>query len=327
MSLQRADSEKRHKGFIDFWEKGGEDVLYAGFECMKERYGVVKGSCTDICGFPASGKTEFALEIQFYLSQEFGLRHGIYLPDVGNYNEIRRKLIHKYTGKGFQKKYPNYISEAEIIKASTWVDHHFVILERKDIKTPVSPKDFFDMIVEYKDDGGGLDTGLSDSWKNFFHEIKGREDQYLDYILSYRNEVAEATNKHFFTIAHATKTELEDQTNSEGKKKRRIPDANDIKGGQSWFANGKSIMTVDYPDKMSNGTDLYFSKIKPDTAGRAGAIIGSLFFDWSKSRYYEMYQNQKFYAGELKKHLEAEHPLGFATPSYYEPPDKDNVPF
>lgn len=327
MNLKKAEYDEKQKSFIDYWKKGGDDIFYAGFECIKERYGVTSGSCTDITGFPASGKTEFALEIQFYLSQAYGQRHAVYLPDVGNYNEVRRKLIHKYTGRGFIKKYPNYITEAEIIKAATWVDHHFIILEKKDIKNPVTPKDFFDFVADYRDNGGVLNTGLSDSWKNFFHEIKGREDQYLDYILSYRNELAEATNKHFFTIAHATKTELEDKTNSDGKKKRRIPDANDIKGGGSWFANGKSIITVDYADKSNNGADLYFSKIKPDTAGRSGAVIDSLFFDWSRSRYYEVYNGQKFYAGELKKYIEAEHHLELPQTSYYEPPDKDETPF
>lgn len=307
MNLTPVIYSEKEADFMDFWRKGGERVYYAGFECVKHSYGVVLGGCTDLTGFPASGKTEFALEVQFHLSEEYGMRHAVYAPDIGKYEEIRKMLIHKHTGKGMDKRYPhNYIDEATLVKATAWVNHHFIVLKKKDTHKPVHPKDFYDFVAGYKDDAGEIQTGLCDSWKNFFHDMKGygREDQYLDYILSYRNELAEEAKKHFFTIAHATKTELEDSTRPDGRKKRRIPDTNDIKGGGSWFANGKVIGTVDYPDHTTNGTDLYFGKVKPNCIGKSDAIIGQLYFDWGKSRYYEEAYGEKWYAGQLKKELE-----------------------
>ena len=57
--------------------------------------------------------------------------------------------------------------------------------------------DLWNFTVDYKDNSGGIDTCFIDSWKNLYHDYTGREDQYLDYILCYRNELAEATKKHF----------------------------------------------------------------------------------------------------------------------------------
>lgn len=306
MNLRPVKYEDKRKGFMDYWKNLSDNTLYAGFECIKERYSFDLGGCTDLTGFSHSGKTEVAMEIQFALSELYGFRHALYVPDVGKYNEIRRKLVQKRTGRGFKKEYPNYIQEHEIIHSEAWVDHHFLVLEKIDIMKPVTPMEFWNFTATYKDAGGPLQTGLMDAWKNLFHD-KGthvREDLYLDYVLSQRNEIAEQANKHFFTIAHPTKTEIEDDRDNQGKKKRRIPDANDIKGGPSWFANGKVIMTVDRPDKMSNQTDLYFSKVKPDTIGVAGVVIDKLYFNWAKSRFYEKAYGREFYAGELKKELE-----------------------
>ena len=329
MNLEVADyNQKRRDSFVDYWKNAEDKILYNGFECIKEYLGITLGSCIDMTGFSHSGKTEFAMELMFYNSEIFGGRHALYVPDMGGYNEIRRKLIHKHTGKTFKKGYANTIQEHEIIKAENWIDHHFIILKKKDIRKPVTPFELWEFVVTFKDEVGGLSMGLIDSWKNMFHDMQGkREDQFLDYALSFRNEMAEEYNKTFLTIAHPTKTELEDEYNSTGNKKRRIPDANDIKGGQSWFANGKIVMTVDRPDKLDNQTDIYISKVKPDMLGKAGVIKGKLKFDWAKSRYYEEYNGQKFYAGELKKYLDVEHPLGLPQTSYYEPPEKDDNPF
>src|SRR5690606_18426661 len=99
-------------------------------------------------------------------------------------------------------------------------------------------------------------------------------------VLSDRNEMAEDYGKHIDTIAHATKPK-------QFGKKRMIPTAYDIKGGGSWFDNGKSIITVDFPDKTRTNVDLYISKTKPENVGKPGSIIDKLFLDPRKGRYYE----------------------------------------
>ena len=178
-----------------------------------------------------------------------------------------------------------------------WILHHFIIFKKKDFKLGVTPLDFWTMICTYKDGGGILNTGLMDSWKNLQHIYSGREDLYLDEILCIRNELAETNNKHFHTIAHAVKTDA-DQSG-----KRRIPTAWDIKGGGSWYANGKNIVTVDHPNKLENRVDLYISKVKPEDVGRVGSVVDKLYLDIRRGRYYEKLDNVSHFAYGHEKHI------------------------
>src|SRR5690606_9659477 len=103
-------------------------------------------------------------------------------------------------------------------------------------------------------------------------------------------------NKHFHTIAHAVKI---DQFKGKSNE-RRVPNANDIKGGGAWYANGKSIITVDFPDKSKFGVDIHISKVKHENVGKMGSIIGKLFLDGRRARYYEYINGKPCYSGEYR---------------------------
>lgn len=276
--------------------KGAEPGLKVGFSCFDEYYTHKEAGVTDWTGFPSSGKTYFCLEVLMNLSEKYGKRHGLYVPDIGSNKEIVAKLIKMKTGKDFHDRYHNKITAKELGHNLDWVLHHFVIFKKKDFKTGVSPLEFWEMICTYKDGEGIVHTGLLDSWKNLKHIYSGREDLYLDEMLSVRNEMAESNNKHFHTIAHAVKTDA-DQSG-----KRRIPTAWDIKGGGSWYANGKNIVTVDHPNKLENRVDLHISKVKPEDVGRIGSITDKLFLDLRKGRYYERIDSSAYYAYGHENH-------------------------
>jgi hypothetical protein len=314
MNVQIVDYDKKRIAFEDYHETGGASMTYAGFECFKGIFQFAMDGVTDITGLPTSGKSEFALELLFHQSEEFGKRHLLYVPDMGSYNEIRRKLVVKYYKRSF-RGYHNSISKSELTFCSAWVDQHFLIAQKIDPKKSLSPIDLWNFAVDYEDKSGVLDTCLIDSWKNLYHDFQGREDQYLDYVLSYRNELAEQKQKHFMTIAHPKNVEFDKDT-----KKRRIPDANDISGGASWFRSGKTIITVDWADKTSPTVDIYFSKVKPDTIGLAKPVIGMLEFDWQKSRYRETINGRICYAGDAKREN-----IGTQSEEFLKKFDKPNV--
>jgi hypothetical protein len=301
------DYNKKRDSFEDYHSTGGAGMNYAGFECLNGIFQFAQDGITDFTGSPGSGKTELALELMFYQSEMFGLRHLVYGPDIGNYNEIRRKLIIKHFKRSFRGYYDS-ITQADLISCSSWIDNHFLIAGKADIKKPLTPIDLWNFAVDYRDDSGIINTCFIDSWKNLFHDYTGREDQYLDYVLSYRNELAENSKRHFITIAHPKGVEHDKDT-----KKPRIPTAHDISGGAAWFRNGKTILTVDWPDHEYGGIDVYFWKVKPDTIGRAKTIFQQLEFDWRKSRYRETIEGRICYAGMGKDLREKGEFIGFAS--------------
>lgn len=300
MNLKPIERTDIIKDLSDYLVKGGQPGLKVGFSCLNNLYTHKQGGVTDWTGFPASGKTYFCLEVLMGLSEQYSKRWGLYVPDIGSEKEVLQKLIKMRTGKDFNDTYYNKISEAEMLKSLTWILHHFIIFKKKDFKKGITPIHFWETVCFYKDDGGEIDGGMADSWKNFNHIYSGREDLYLDEILSIRNEMAEDCQKHFHTIAHAVKTELMgDKSNVDGK--RRIPNAWDIKGGASWFANGKNIITVDFPKKSETYVDLYISKVKPEDVGKVGEIRNNIRLDLKRGRYYEKAKSGIMYSFDWEK--------------------------
>lgn len=285
-----------HNPLQKYLEQDGQPGLPVCFQTFGKLYSHKAGGVTDWTGFPASGKTYFALEVLMGLSEKFGQRHGLYVPDIGSYNEIIQKLVKMKTGKDFHKKYDNKITASELSSCLNWLLHHFVIFKKKDFKTGITPIAFWEKVAEYKDDGGKLNTGLADSWKNFKHIYNNREDSYLDEMLSIRNEMSEDYQVHYHTIAHAVKTELAGALGKNDKGKRRIPTAWDIKGGGSWNANGKNIITIDRPDLHQSWVDVYVNKVKPEDVGIIGSVQNRIKLDVNKGRYYEIIAGQNLFS-------------------------------
>lgn len=285
------DNSKKIQDYID---KDGYPGKFLGFESLHPYYTHKDAGCTDWTGEPSSGKTYFVLEMLFQLSERYGQINAIYVPDLGSYVDIVGKLLKMHTGVWINPKYGKKATMKDVFDSIPFLAKHFLILEKQNIRETVTPEKIWEFCADWKGyNGERINNVLIDSWKNLYHDTMGkREDQYLDYVLSYRNELAENSNMHFHTIAHAVKTELEEERDETGKRKRRIITAYDIKGGGSWYANGKNIITVDRPDKKNRIANIYIWKTKPEDVGKQGSVIDVIELDWERGRYYERLEKE-----------------------------------
>jgi twinkle protein len=247
-----------------------------GFRDIDEHYKILLGNCTDITGYPYSGKTLFLMEILYNLSEEHGFKHLLHLPDSGKPEEVMALLFQKRTGLTFDKRYSNVIDETTIMKEIHWIDEHFKILDYT--KRP-SPKEYWDYAAKEN-----FHTASIDSWNYMRHEGEGTK--YLADILSYRNEIAEKYNKHFFTIIHPRNPNGHDY-DSDGKLK--APDVFNLMGGSEWNNNGKNIVVVHKESKESFNYDIYFRKIKPRIVGKTG--FTTLQYDIKNQKFFEFDEN------------------------------------
>jgi hypothetical protein len=263
----------------NYHEKG----KYLGFEGMDEYYSMSLGNCTDWTGFPMSGKTQVLMECLMNTSRFYGWKHLVYFPDVGSNVEIIADLINKKTGKSFNPSNYNVITDDEILQAIEWITHHFKVLTRDDIKAKMTPIEFWDYAVQLKKDEG-LETASIDSWKDLNHPYNdyGGYAQYLEFVLPYRNQIAEDNDLHLHTIIHPKLTEKEN-----GKRSAPVP--YDLKGGSEWFNSGKCMVTVHREDPTFYKAELYFNKIKPRSNGKIGKH--EIFFDKEKLVYFEQEQH------------------------------------
>lgn len=278
-------------------KSGWDSGHYVGFPCFHKHYNMIAGGCTDWTGFPSSGKSELMLELLFNMSEFYGWVNMLFVPDIGKSIEVMAKLIHKYTGKTFIKRYANYIDIQEAFNSCGWLLEHFKILHKTDIKARLTPVELWEYAVEYKKENR-LDSVTIDSWKDLFHDYKshgGNYAQYLSNILPIRNDIAENHGIHCHTIIHPKNPSLTKDM------KIRPPHTFDMEGGAQWANSGKCIISVHREDYESNMTDVYFRKIKPESIGRNTSIPVALRFDIIKSRYYYGEGTEKIYASKENK--------------------------
>lgn len=285
-----------HEEMTEYAKKGALTGKYLGFPNMHKNYTMSLPGVTDWTGFPRSGKTQVLMEFLMTTSIFYGWRHLLYFPDVGDHKEILADLIHKKTGFTFDKKMHNHITSKQISSVLDWILHHFIILTKKDLRAKITPYQFWDLAVEIKEKEG-LHTASIDAWKDMLHETHkfGRDDKYLEDVLSYRNAIAERHGLHLHQIVHPIKTDK----NAKGV--RVAPSPYDMKGGTEWYNNGKSMVTVHRLYTLDNAVEINWNKIKPRSIGEEGQTI--MYFDTSSLRYY--------WKDGSEKH--------FATKEYFEP--------
>jgi twinkle protein len=288
-------------GMMVYRESGALRGCYLGFPLLDEKYSMALPGVTDITGFPGSGKSEFLLELLLNTSLFYGWKHLLYVPDVGDKNEIVAILIHKVSGKTFDKRFvnSNYISEQEVDRNLDWVLHHFRIMVKDNLKVKITPYEFWDIAAQMnKDVDGGIQTATIDSWKDMKHGVGmegegfARDDKYLDDVLSYRNSMSELHKMHFFTIIHPVKTEAD----KDGQ--RKPPTPYDLKGGGTWYDSGKCMITVHRQSGHPNAVDVMITKAKPKSVASVGKV--ELYFDRNLAKFYWMYQGEKVYAKKEK---------------------------
>jgi hypothetical protein len=261
----------------NYHEKG----MYLGWDKFNDHYSMQLGNCTDWTGFPMSGKTQVLMECLLNTSIWYGWRHLVYFPDVGSNIEVIADLIHKKTGKTFDPLQEHSITDEEIVKELDWITHHFKVLTKKEVTAKMTATQFWELAVTIKNEEG-LETASIDSWKDLNHPYAeyGGYAQYLEFVLPYRNQIAEDNNLHLHTIIHPKLTEKE-------KGKRVAPGPYDLKGGSEWFNSGKCMITVHREDLTDNTVEIYFNKIKPRSIGKIGFI--DLKFDLKTFRYYNLH--------------------------------------
>ena len=245
-----------------------------GHNSFDEKLTFVKGGCTDITGYPFYGKSLFLKEVLMGLTINENWRHCVYMPDDGSDTEVISNLLHKMTGKTFEKGYHNSITEREISK------NYITLLDRfKFISSEhnLEPEAFWSYAKEHK-----CDSAVIDSWNYLAHKGEPTSPDYLRKILSHRNRFMEINKMHSFIIIHPKNPDPKQV--KEGNVRR--PSVYDLMGGSEWNNNGRNIVVVHKNSKENHEPYIInVDKVKPKHYGSIGEIL--LQLDWSGQRFYE----------------------------------------
>lgn len=277
------------KSLFEHYKSGGGKTFYLGFPSLAKHYSIMEGSRTDWTGYPGSGKTELLLECLVNTSKWYGHKHLIHMPDAGSVSEIVAKIMHKLSGKQFKEFYYNSqgervkiedrLTEIEITRLLPQVLDSFIIYKPQGkASKAITPKELWQYGADNKEKLG-IFSVVIDSWNYMKHEVTSgmRYDQYLEDVLSFGNDLSEASKLHFHTIIHP-----KSPVKLNGKV--TMPDMHELKGGSEWGNNGKSIV-IAHREFDSVVTEVKINKAKPEVIGVRG--LTHLMYDVKKGKFLE----------------------------------------
>jgi len=256
-----------------------------GLNSFDSQLTFVKGGCTDITGYPFFGKSLFLKEIMMGLTLNQGWRHCVYMPDDGSDTEVISNLMHKLSGKTFEKNYPNSITEKDIAKYSTTLCDSFKFISAEH---NIEPEAFWNYAKENK-----CTSAVIDSWNYLAHKGEPTNADYLRKILSLRNRFMDINKMHSFIIIHPKNPDPKQVKDGSVKK----PSVYDLMGGSEWNNNGRNIVVVHKESKDNHQPyKITVDKVKPKYYGELGECV--LHIDWASQRFYEFdhINNTKKYA-------------------------------
>ena len=266
-------------------ENSSDELLDTGFETLNHFYRVKPVGTTIIYGYPKMGKTEFLFQLLISLSVKYGRKHLIYSPESGSSEEIYAAIIHGLTGKTFDKRYHNYITEAEYYRVQPFVQEHFIVAEDTDEKG-LDFNEYIKLVKDCKRDYG-IHTSTIDNWNDIEHENYTNVSDYLKRKLPKWNKLAASQKIHSFLICHAK--------NPVGIKNGELPKAPtpyEIDGGAAWIQKAYNMICInrEYVEvngktQLGNEVDVIIQKVKPRIVGNTG--ICKLDYDWIKKCYSE----------------------------------------
>lgn len=266
-------------------ENSSDELLDTGFQTLNPLYRVKPVGTTIIYGYPKMGKTEFLFQLLISLSVKYGRKHLIYSPESGSSEDIYAAIIHGLTGKTFDKRYHNYITEAEYYRVQPFVQEHFIVAEDTDEKG-LNFDEYIKLVKDCKKDYG-IHTSTIDNWNDIEHENYTNVSDYLKRKLPKWNKLAASQKIHSFLICHAK--------NPIGIKNGELPKAPtpyEIDGGAAWIQKAYNMICInrEYIEtngkmQLGNEVDIIIQKVKPRIVGNTG--ICKLDYDWIKKCYSE----------------------------------------
>jgi len=245
-----------------------------GLKSFDENLTFVKGGCTDITGYPFYGKSLFLKEMLMGLTVNSGWRHCVYMPDDGSDVEVISNLMHKLTGKTFDTRFGNRITEKEIAKHASTICDKFKFISSEH---SLEPEALWNYAKENK-----CDSAVIDSWNYLAHKGEPTSPDYLRKILSLRNRFMEVNKMHSFIIIHPKNPDPKAVKDGSVNK----PSVYDLMGGSEWNNNGRNIVVVHKNSKENHEPyQIHIDKVKPKHYGNLGTC--SLSMDWNSQRFYE----------------------------------------
>lgn len=271
----------RRKEILSLYENGQQAGYGIGFPEVDSKYTCKIGATTYLYAAPFMGKTQWWFWYCIHLSKKHGLRHAIYSPETGKTEEIYAELGQTVARQDFYKSFNKQMDRRSLDEALEFVEKYFIIIDPEDgilsVKSFYAYVDEIERVYNTK-----VHTTTADPFNEFekdLREFGGREDIYLERVLTEVRQNARINERHNCIITHVQAQQI---LTEGGIRYYPMPTYREIAGGQAWSRKGMSMIAgwrpkiglcdehgVPYP---SNATILEVQKSKPKGTGALGRM-------------------------------------------------------
>lgn len=257
-----------------------------GYRSLDEFYTIIQGNTTIISGHPTSGKSSLYFQFLCNLTCQYNWRHAIHSPETGQAEDIYAKIIHILTGKTFNKKYDNYITEKEMYNVIPFVHDFFKVIEPAN--DSMSVDEYYELATQIINEFEVHTIGI-DNWNDLEHKFQGQVSEYLKSQIPRFNRFCKKMNVHGFLLAHPRNPDMR------GQKALKAPRPDELEGGSLWYAKAQSLLVAhhDWSNPNDYTTEIYIHKAKPKTVGKKGFI--TLQFAAARDCYFEEINGRYYY--------------------------------
>lgn len=230
-----------------------------------------------VTGYPGSGKSEFIDEMAERLNMRYGWRFAYFSPENAPLAYHASKLIEKFTGKHFDKK---YLTQWEYKQVKEHLEHDFFFIAPSDYKV-----DTILAKAKYLVRRKGIKALVIDPYNRLEDEKGGmKETDYISRLLDRLTNFAQQHDILVILMAHPTKP----AKNKDGK--MDPPTLYDISGSAHFF-NKADFGIVVHRDKMNGTVEIRIEKVKFRHLGSPGTAL--MKYNLNNGRYTPYYPDQE----------------------------------
>jgi twinkle protein len=263
---------------LSLYRDGRKRGLSTGWLSLDEFVTIREGELSVVTGIPNSGKSEFIDALAVNLAQRYGWRFAL-CSFENPPGEHLSKLAEKYLGLPFWDGPIRRMTEAELIRATDWLNDHFHLI-RFDDEAPT-----IDSILE-KARAAVMRHGIRGLVIDPYNEIEHRrpinmtETEYVSQLLGKVKRFGQNHAVHVWFVAHPAKLHRDNGG-------LPVPTLYDISGSANW-TNKADIGIVVHrdPEKDPTRADIYLRKVRFKSVGKIG--VASLRWDPATGRYAEI---------------------------------------
>ena len=260
------------------------------------------GTTLLVYGPPATGKTQFVLELCIQMATEHKIKTAICSPETGVAHRIYEKILQMVVQKDLVPTYGNQMSLEEKTAAEAWVNEHFIVIEKP--KNEKFTLERFYAEVDTIERALGIKIGITvaDHFGEFYIDWnKTSRDLVLQERILYLRDNAETTGRYNIVVTHVV--------NQQKVVRKGVfsyyppPDPQETANGQEWFRLSYAMIGLWRPPTSLNDPDtgepyednctvVLFGKQKPEEVKKQGSKIKRVNYYWDARRHRYYYKNQ-----------------------------------